>query len=46
MLSNVLLAMEPAGQKGTDENESENENASWQGNNEDEEVASELVSVC
>ena len=27
-----------------DENEAENENASYQGNNEDEEVASELVS--
>ena len=44
---NNVLAMEAAGQlqpMEVDENEAENENASCQGNNEDEEVASELVS--
>ena len=44
---NNVLAMEAAGQlqpMEVDENEADNENASCQGNNEDEEVASELVS--
>ena len=44
---NNVLAMEAARQlqpMEVDENEAENENASYQGNNEDEEVASELVS--
>ena len=44
---NNVLAMEAERQlqpMEVDENEAENENASYQGNNEDEEVASELVS--
>ena len=44
---NNVLAMEVAEQLGpseVEEKEGENENVSIQGNNEDEEVASELVS--
>ena len=43
MLNNMEVG-EQLRPKDVDKNEDENENASCQGNNEDEEVASELVS--